>query len=138
MTVRRSDGQDGQDGLRELISRLRRVESVVIPSFPATIAAARLQTRRRLARRGLWLYGAVSTAAVVVVTGLTVRAWFIGEPALDWSEPLGVQLSAVSWESPTDFLLKTPDDVALRGLPQLVRLRNLPPAPPAPVPDTND
>ena len=44
----------------------------------------------------------------------------------------------VAWNSPTDFLLKTPDAAALHSVPRLVRLPNLTPAPSAPVIDTND
>ena len=124
--------------MHDLFARQRQAESAGVPSFTATVAAAQLRARQRLARRGLWAYGAVSVAAVALVASVTMRAWFIRPPAVKWSAPLGVQLSSVTWNSPTDFLLKTPDAAALHSVPRLVQLPRLTPAPSAPVTDTND
>ena len=129
---------DERERFPALFQHQRRAESAALPSYVATMAAARLAQRRRLARRGVWLYGTVSAAALVLVATSLQRGWFTKAPVVSWSEPLGMQLTSVSWAAPTDFLLNTPDAQALRGVPQLLRVPDLTPARTAPANDTND
>jgi hypothetical protein len=129
---------DERGPFQALFEHQRRAESAVVPPFAATMAAGRLAQRRRRAHRGLWLYATASAAALVVVAAVMLRGWFTTTPVIAWSAPLGVELSAVSWTAPTDFLLATPDAQALGGVPRLLRVSDLTPAPTAPANDTND
>jgi hypothetical protein len=100
---------------RELRARFRawrEEEADARPAFLATLAAARHRQVRRLPRLGVrrawWLAGLGIAAAVFLVLVARRRP-----------RPPTVDLAAVRWAAPTDFLLHLPGQRLLRGLPRI-------------------
>jgi len=96
--------------LKQAFEALRREDASSGPSFRATVAAARARPTGAPGRRVLGLAAVVAVVVAVVV--LSIRH------DRDGSRP-EVDLAAVRWQAPTDFLLKLPGDELLRSVPQL-------------------
>jgi hypothetical protein len=88
--------------------------------------AARLFRLPERATRGRWPATRLALAAVAVlaVAGAAGYAWraFRAEP------PYPIDLGAVTWNGPTDFLLDTPGASLLRELPRIGTAGDVPPA----------
>jgi len=123
----RDPALDERERFEDLFRQQRAAELAAAPAFAATMAAGQLARRRRVARRWVWAYSTVAVAATLVVGGFWLRGAGTPTPALQWSDPLGVRLTSVSWNAPTDFLLDTPDAAAISGVPQLTQVRDLMP-----------
>ena len=96
--------------LRRGFEALRREDAAAMPSFQATVAAARARQAAAPGRRALRL-AAVVVAVVAVVVVWTWRGRH--------NVRLQIDLATVRWQAPTDFLLKLPGDELLRSVPQL-------------------
>jgi hypothetical protein len=104
-----NDGAGGDPALRDRFEQLRREDAGAAPGFHATMDAARRRSTRGRARRPrVWAVA----AAVVVLVGIAVAL-------LPAPEPPGpaVDLAAVRWRGPTDFLLTLPGADWLRTVP---------------------
>jgi hypothetical protein len=79
------------------------------------------------ATRGRWPATrlAVAAAAVLAVAGAAGYAWRVSRP----EPPYPIDLGAVTWNGPTDFLLVTPGASLLRELPRIGTAGDIPPAP---------
>jgi hypothetical protein len=106
--------EDHDRDLRERFVALRRHVATDAPPFQATVATARARGSARWGRRGLWL-AAAALAASVALALLLVRR---GRP----DGHVGIDLTAVRWRAPTDFLLTLPGSELLRSVPRLGRL----------------
>jgi hypothetical protein len=132
MTTERNDGDgDGGGGgggeIREQFQRLRRQDerlarpfSALRPARPERLEAGqrhqvrrRGDFRRRLAAAGL----AAAALGLILAAGVGTLHWLrlraAEPPAADAIVRLG------DWRAPTDWLLRTPGDQLLRGVPRL-------------------
>jgi len=77
--------------------------------------------------RGRWpaTRWAVTAAAVLAVAGVAGYAWRASRA----EAPYPIDLGAVTWNSPTDFLLDTPGASLLRELPRIGAAGEVAPAP---------
>ena len=96
--------------LRKGFEALRREDAAGSPSFRATVAAARAHRAGAPRRRVLGLAAVVAVVVAAVV--LSIRHDRDGGR-------LEIDLAAVRWHAPTDFLLKLPGDELLRSVPHL-------------------
>jgi hypothetical protein len=97
--------------LRDAFQALRQEDATGVPSFAATLAAARARTPHAPRPvRPRWHFAAAAAAvvaSVLVVLLLTRR---------------GQHDAVLRWEAPTDFLLQLPNADLLRTVPQLGRV----------------
>ena len=96
--------------VKQAFEALRREDAAGRPSFQATVAAARARRADAPGRRVLGLAAVVAVLVAVIV--LSIRHGRDGSR-------LDIDLAAVRWQAPTDFLLKLPGDELLRSVPQL-------------------
>ena len=96
--------------VKQAFEALRREDAAGGPSFQATVAAARARRTGAPGHRVLRLAAVVAVLVTVVV--LSIRHGRDGRR-------LEIDLAAVRWQAPTDFLLTLPGDAVLRSVPQL-------------------
>ncbi len=100
--------------LRDRFQALRREDAGGAPPFGATLARARARGAGTWPPRWtVWLAAAV-VAVVVVLVGARVLFTNGRQGGL-------IDLAAVRWEAPTDFLLALPGEELLRAVPELGR-----------------
>jgi len=99
--------------LGERFHALRREDAAGAPPFNAMLAAARARRAGPPRRRTVWLAAAAVVAACVGLALLFTRPHRHG---------VTIDLAAVRWEAPTDFLLDLPGAALLRALPKLGRV----------------
>jgi len=99
--------------LGEQFHALRREDAAAAPPFYATLAAARAWHATAPRRRVLGLAAAAILVAGVAVALLLARRDRRGVP---------IDLAAVRWKAPTDFLLALPGEELLRTVPKLVTI----------------
>jgi hypothetical protein len=63
-----------------------------------------------------WSAGTVAIAATAVLAAAGALGWRLARPR---SLPYPIDLAAVTWNAPTDFLLRTPGASLLRELPTI-------------------
>jgi hypothetical protein len=97
-------------GLRARFRALAAEDQALAPSFEDSVASAAL--RRRFPTGRL----AMAAAALLAIMGAAGYQWIVAhrQPI-----PYPVDLAAVTWEGPTDFLLATPGAALLRELPTI-------------------
>lgn len=103
------------DELRALFAAQRQDDAAASRSFAQTVAAARRRAQRR-PRLAAPLH-ALAGAAALLVIAVALGTWGRGRRAP--GDSLAVDLGAVRWAAPTDFLLRTPGSHLLRGMPSL-------------------
>ncbi len=109
---------DDDRDLRERFARLRETSGAGASAFPDVIARGRARRARGAAR---WRAG----AGGVVLAAISLLLWTaLGHrvdraPAVADVRPLAVDLGAVTWRGPTDFLLDTPGREFLQSVPAL-------------------
>lgn len=96
--------------LHALFQQARREEAEAAPAFAATLARARAARRPRRLRAGL-------VAALAIAGGIVALLILRGRPDMTAAGP--VDLAAVRWTAPTDFLLETPGAELLRTVPRI-------------------
>jgi hypothetical protein len=99
--------------LRKRFEMLRGEDAELAPPFPTIVARA----RARRAARPRQVGPSLAAAAVLIV--MAVLAFLFTRR--DGSR-VAIDLAAVRWEAPTDFLLKLPGDELLRAVPLLGRV----------------
>jgi hypothetical protein len=92
--------------LRERFLALRREDGVSTPAFAATIGAAR-DRRKTHAGVGLLAFAVTVMAVVGLILVFRIRE----------RQSAVIDLRAVGWHAPTDFLLEVPGDDVLRSVP---------------------
>ncbi len=99
-----TDGTDRE--LYEQFHALRREAAAGAPEFRATLArlARRHERNARLGRR----------VAIAVAVAAALVLFAVGRPR---KQAIFVDLAAVRWEGPTDFLLRAPGAELLRTIP---------------------
>lgn len=106
-------GTDEDADLRRSFAGLRSEDARNVPSFEATVAAAR---RSGTARRGWLIPAATGTVAAVAATLAVIAVVRRPEPR---SRP---SVSIEEWTAPTDFLLETPGRELLETVPSIGEL----------------
>jgi hypothetical protein len=96
--------------LGERFHALRREDAAAAPPFQATLAAARARHTVPPRRRVLGLAAAALVVAGVALALLVTRRDRDG---------MTIDLAAVRWHAPTDFLLSLPGEDLLRTVPKL-------------------
>lgn len=110
--------RDDDRDLREQFVRLRDSSAAGASAFGDVIARGRARRARSAAR---WRAGAggVAVAALALLLWNTRHNRGDGAPAVANVSPLAVDLGAVTWRGPTDFLLDTPGREFLQSVPEL-------------------
>lgn len=95
--------------LRKRFEMLRGEDAELAPPFPTIVARARARPPR--------VGPGLAAAAVLIV--MAVLAFLFTRRD---GPRVAIDLAAVRWEAPTDFLLKLPGDELLRAVPRLGRV----------------
>jgi hypothetical protein len=97
-------------GLRARFQALAAEDQALVPSFEDSVGSA---ARRRPFPMGRL---AIAATALLAVVGAAGYRWIAAERR---PLPFPIDLAAVTWEGPTDFLLATPGAAFLRELPAI-------------------
>lgn len=121
------------EGLQTIFRGMRDEDERVAPPFARVVGPAEVRVQRTSAFRLLRLTAAGATLVVLCLVGIIVvprpkdrDADLEQPPAVTTrsSAPEGSQQSGIpmwQWQSPTNFLLRTPGDEILRSVPRLDR-----------------
>jgi hypothetical protein len=105
---------DDERELRERFGRLREEDGRAAPGFRNLLERrAEVADRRRPAT---WLRPLMLVAAILAVVVIGVTRTHRPHPGYE------IDLASTTWHGPTDFLLATPDNEALRTVPRLGEL----------------
>ena len=96
------------DELRDRFDALRREDLELATPFQRLLATARARRAAPSGRRSLGLAAAAIVLAAVLALLLTRRH----------RDGVPIDLAAVRWRAPTDFLLQLPGDELLRTVPE--------------------
>jgi hypothetical protein len=99
--------------LRARFRALRAADDATAPAFERLVDPSLLERRRRQ-RRLRWRHGSMAMAVVAILAAVALRDRLRSVP--DETLPF-IDLGAVYWHAPSDFLLETPGRDLLRGVP---------------------
>jgi anti-sigma-K factor RskA len=112
--------------LREAIASLRQANERMTPAFSTTWSSAQRQLLAKVPGRWRHLRAALAGVALVAIA----VAWQFRQPrhvepaphpppAISSTEPMAISpvYTLARWRSPTDFLLASPNQELLRGMP---------------------
>ena len=103
--------------LKQLFTDLRRQDERRAPSFGSTCHTA--LERQSATPAGAPRFLRLAVPAALIVVAVVTSSLVIGRKNSGSQAALTLSFAIAEWQSPTDFLLRTPGDELMRTLPEL-------------------